>query len=138
MSRHPYYILSDFLEQARRFCKAESELTSPVPACHEYPLFVEVHRVEADLARSGGWCVHFWSEYCECASGMSMPPPIQVSRYLNRISESIKARFQEWGWAYLLSSDGLSEVDRRMALHWQTKNHTLLEAALAHVWGGST
>ena len=136
MSRHPYYILADFVEHARRFYKVESELTSPVPSGHKYPVFVEVHRLEGDLARSGGWCLHFWGEYTDRTLAMKPPPAIQIRRDINKIGEKIRGRFRHWGWSYLLSAQGMHEVDRRMVAHRKTEYLPLLEAALS--WRSGT
>ena len=132
MSRHPYEILADLLKHATRFCSAESDLTSPVPPGYDYPIFHPVSRLEESLAKSGGWCLHFWGEYGDRTSGMKPPAdPLEVRRDINALGEMIKHRICRWGWRFLLMEEGISEVDRRLKIHRETKYHPLLDAALS-------
>jgi hypothetical protein len=132
MPRHPYEILADFLKNAHGFCAAESELISPVAPGSDYPVFQPVCRLEASLAKSGGWCLHFWGEYGERTSGMKPPAhPVEVRREINLIGEIIKSRMTVWGWRYVLTPQGMEEVNIRIDTHQKSHYYPLLDAALS-------
>jgi hypothetical protein len=128
MPRHPYEILADFLKHANGFCGAESELISPVPPGSDYPVIQPVSRLEASLAKSGGWCLHFWGEYGDRTSGMKPPAhPVEVRREINGIGEIIKSRISIWGWRYVLTPQGMEEVDKRLKIHQESNYYPLLD-----------
>ena len=130
MPRHPYEILVDFLKNANGFCAAESELISPVPPGSDYPVFQPVSRVEASLAKSGGWCLHFWGEYGERTSGMKPPAhPVEMRREINVIGEIIKSRMVVWAWRYVLTPKGMEEVEKRIKIHQEAHYYPLLDAS---------
>ncbi|APW58787.1 hypothetical protein [Paludisphaera borealis] len=130
MSRHPYYILEDILKHARHFLGSETMLVERLPG--PYPFFQPLCQIEGGLASNGHWLNHFYLEYKDRLSQLPAHPfSIGLRREIDRLPDMVGRRFQNWGWTYALTTDGLQEIRDRLKAHREATYFPLLDAAFS-------
>ncbi len=124
MSRHPYFVLSDFVSWACKFRMHETRIVEPG---FEFPLHGPVCEIEQGLA---GASHHLWQLFDEYNAGIAELTPNPFSLPLRRAVEPvlvlIESRLRSWEWnlSFLRTClfDGIEAPAPRSRKHATTRS----------------